>query len=223
MNLSTYEMPRETELKLLAQSRRAFHNAASNALIRQLLEEVDYDVEEIQAGQTHAAEAQAAYDACEKEKTQKRMAHIDFTKKKEALKKRYSTHRKKASALFDESPEVKITLGIVKRTPKAHFKWLQSVKGFYGAAIANERIRTQFASMRVSQAELQAARQLILAVEEAYSAYLEQKRKASRAVEAKNKVLAALKKRLSAFYRIASIALEDQIQLMESLDKIIKG
>ncbi len=107
--------------------------------------------------------------------------------------------------------------------PTTYLSSMDSVKVFYKEALENQEILTALQVLKVSTEELQTTQGLINDVEKLRNEYLNEKGESQEATKVKDEALKQLDKWMRNFYAVASIALEDNPQLIESLGKVVKS
>lgn len=213
----------QTDLETIEKSRVALENATTNSQISQLLEEVGFGGTKLEEGKALSNQAFASYESNKTENVEASLAYDLFDAKKMELNTLYRKHRKRAKVIFRENPEFLIKLDIHKATPTVYLSWLDSVKVFYKVALGTEVILTSLQTLKVSAEELQSAQGLIGNVEQLRNGYLNEKGESQEATKVKDNALKQLDKWMRNFYAVASIALEDHPQLVESLGKVVKS
>ncbi len=213
----------QTDLEAIETSRIALENATTNPLISKLLEEVGYGGTKLEEGKGLSKQALNAYESNKSENVEATLAHDAFDAKKKELNTLYRKHRKRAKVAFRESPSHLIQLDIHKAMPTTYLSSMDSVKVFYKEALENQEILTALQVLKVSTEELQTTQGLISDVEKLRNAYLNEKGESQEATKVKDEALKQLDKWMRNFYAVASIALEDNPQLIESLGKVVKS
>ncbi len=215
--------PMISEAQSLEQYRIALDNAQNQAQIAAILAEFGYDAETINEGKTLWQNASDAYTLNKTEDVETSQAYAAFASKKEELENKYRMHRKKAKIIFRNDVLILEQLGIKGSIPQAYLRWLEVLKKFYASALANENIQTKLLRLKLNTDELLASNNLISELEAARGEYLREKGESQDATKAKDQALAILDDWMSDFYAVAKIALEDNIQLMESLGKMVRS
>lgn len=211
------------DLQTLEQSRIALENAITNPQIAASLNEVGYGKAKLQEGKALLKKAQTAYDANKKEDVEASLAYTRFDGKKKELENEYRAHRKRAKVIFEDNPDILLRLDIHRATPTTYLSWMDSIKQFYTEATTDEAIKTALKTLKVKEDDLLVALGMIPQIEELRKAYLNEKGESQDATKVKDTALKDLDKWMRTFFSIASIALEDNPQLMESLSKLVKS
>ncbi len=215
--------PKTTEASTLEQARVALENVVTQTQIATIMAEFGYDAEAIAAGKTRWQSAYKAYTLNKTENDESTEAYATFTSQKEALASTYNLHRKKARVIFRKDPLTLEKLGIKGNLPQAYIKWLEVVKKFYTLASTDEAIKTKLSRLKITEEELAAGNTATSKLETARAEYLREKGESQDATKAKDQALANLDEWMSEFYAVATIALEDNPQLLESLSKLVKS
>ena len=95
--------------------------------------------------------------------------------------------------------------------------WLAQAKQFYINALADSEVLTKLAGFGITQAKLEAGKQLVDETEAANAAQKREKGDAQQATQDRDEAIDKLEDRLSDFIAIARIALEDKPQLLEKM------
>jgi len=213
----------QTDLEAIETSRIALENATINRQISKLLEEVGYGGTKLEEGKGLSRQALDAYESNRSENIEATLAYDAFDAKKYDLNTLYRKHRKRAKVIFRENPNFLIQLDIHEATSTTYLSWMDSVKTFYKAALSNEEILSSLQVLKVSAEELQSGQGFISDVEKLRNEYLNEKGESQEATKIKDEALKQLDKWMRNFYAVASIALEDNPQLIESLGKVVKS
>ena len=215
--------PNHSDAQVIEQSRVAIDNAQNQPLIASTMAEFGYDAEELKKGKQIWLNASNAYKLNLTEDDETNQAYENYISVKSDVEDSYKLHRKKAKVVFRNDPVTLEKLGIKGSEPKAHVKWVVIVKKFYTTAIADTEIQTKLARLKITPEELTAVSTSVSKLETARSEYLREKGESQDATKVKDKAIASLDDWMSEFYAVAKIAMEDNIQLLESLGKTIKS
>lgn len=215
--------PKTSEAALLEQYRVALENAENQPQIAAALAAVGYDAGVITQGKDLLAQTRTAYDTNKTEDDETSAAYNDFKTKKQELAKTYATHRKKAKVVFRNQPVIAEQLAITGSLPGAYVTWLETVKKFYSAALADTDIQSALSTLKLNPDDLNAANAMVAQVEAARAEYLKEKGESQDATKNKDAAFAQMDSWMSDFYAVARIALEDHPQLLEALSKVVKS
>ena len=215
--------PKVSEVQTIEQYRVALENAENQPQIATTMAEFGYDTEELQKGKQIWQNANNAYNLNKTEDDETNEAYATFVAKKENVEDAYSLHRKKARVVFRSDNITLEKLGIKGSIPQAYIKWLEIVKKFYATATTDTAIQSKLARLKITPEELTATNTLVSELEVARSEYMREKGESQDATLAKDQAIAKLDEWMREFYSVAKIAMEDNIQLLESLGKTIKN
>ena len=215
--------PKVSEVQTIEQYRVALENAENQPQIATTMAEFGYDTEELQKGKQIWQNANNAYNLNKTEDDETNEAYATFVAKKENVEDAYSLHRKKARVVFRSDNITLEKLGIKGSIPQAYIKWMEIVKKFYATATTDTAIQSKLARLKITPEELTATNTLVSELEVARSEYMREKGESQDATLAKDQAIAKLDEWMREFYSVAKIAMEDNIQLLESLGKTIKN
>ena len=212
-----------TEAEALEQYRVALENVESQPEIAAIMAEFGYNETLLAEGKALFTKTREAYDFNKKEDDETSESYQIFSTLKEELAKKYILHRKKAKVIFRKDAVTSNKLSISSSLPKAYINWLETIKKFYTVALASTEIQTKLSRLNLSPEELNETMQSIANLEQARSAYLREKGESQDATKLKDKVFGEMDEWMYEFYAVAKIALEDNLQLLESLGKHVKS
>jgi hypothetical protein len=214
---------KHSDAQVIEQSRIALDNVEKQPQIATTMADFGYDTEELQKGKQIWQNANNAFNLNKTEDDETSEAYVTFTNKKNELESAYKLHRKKARVIFRNDTLTLEKLGIKGGEPKAHVKWMEIVKKFYATATTDTAIQSKLARLKITPEELTATNTLLSELEVARSEYMCEKGESQDATLAKDQAIAKLDEWMREFYSVAKIAMEDNIQLLESLGKTIKN
>ncbi len=212
-----------TELELLEQSRVALENARANTQIYALLDEVAFGSSKLDEGKALLDAAKEAYNANIKEDQETAVSKTLLDKKLKELETLYRNHRRKAKVLFTNDSTILLKLDVHHAIPVSYLALMQTIKLFYAEALSNTQVSEALQNLKVSSEELTEANTLVTEVELLRLNYLNERGESQGATKSKDEALKNLEKWMRNFYAIAGIVLEDNPQLMESLNKTVKS
>jgi hypothetical protein len=212
-----------SEAETLEQYRVALDNAENQSEIASIMAEFGYDATMLAQGMALLTQTRQAYDANKTEDDETSAAYGTFSEVKAQLEETYSLHRKKAKVVFRKDALAMDKLAVSGSLPKAYIGWLETVKKFYSIATADANMQSKLARLQISAADLTAAAALITNLEAARAVYLKEKGESQDATKLKDAAFAKIDDWMSEFYAVAKIALEDHLQLLESLGKIVRS
>ena len=211
-----------SEVETLEQYRIALDNAESQAEIAAIMTELGFDSTVIEEGKVILIETRRAYDLNKTEDDETSAAYADFLGKKEQLEDTFNLHRKKAKVVFRNDPLTADRLAISGAMPRIYIKWIEAAKKFYSVASTDSTIQGKLARLKISTDDLTAGNTMISNLESARSVYLKEKGESQDATKAKDAAFAKIDDWMSEFYAVARIGLEDNLQLLEALGKLVR-
>lgn len=182
-----------------------------------------YDTTKIEIGNQLWQQANNAYNTNKSEDDETFEAYTTFSNQKKQLTQTYNLHRKKAKIIFRKKPVTLEKLAVTGTKPQAYINWLETLKKFYSTANTSAEIQEQLQTLNISQEEITNTITQINNLESARANYLKEKGESQDATKAKDQAFAKIEDWMRDFYAVASIALEDQPQLIEALSKQIKS
>ncbi len=212
-----------SETATLERYRVALENVVSQNEIATIMAEFGYDSALIEEGKQLFTQTRQVYDLNVKEDDETSLAYSNYSEKRHLLTDTYSLHRKKAKVIFRKDLETMKRLSLDGSIPAAYVKWLETAKKFYLEVLADTALQTKLSRLKITAEDLSAANTLISELEAARSEYLKEKGESQDATKQKDSTFANLDDWMSEFYAVARIALEDNIQLLESLGVIVRN
>lgn len=200
-----------------------FENISKNETLKNELAEYGYDSEEIAKGKALYDVATEKLDINKTETAEEKLAYDQFRKKFEALKKSYTTDRKKVKIIYKNEAATLSILGVKGTASIRITEFLDGVDTLYKQLKASEDLRKPLARLKITEEHITAQLEALEEVKTAYNAYTKEKGESQQATKDKDKALADLEKWVREFYAIAKIALEDQPQLLESIGKFMRS
>lgn len=212
-----------SETETLELYRVSLTNVATQAQIAAIMAEFGYDQDKITVGKSLLDKTRQAWDTNQQEDLESSVAYQTFADAKARLAKRYDLHRKKARIVFRNDLAAKAQLGVNKAMPRAFVSWLESIRKFYAAALADPSLQAALAPLKVTPEELALGQEGVAQVEQARAEYLREKGESQASTQLKDKAFSELDEWMRDFYDVARISLEDEPQLLESLGKQVKS
>ena len=213
----------QTEAEALEQYRVSFENVEKQPEIATIMAEFGYDETLLTEGKTLLTKTRAAIDFNKKEDDETSEAYKNFTTLKENLATTYTLHRKKAKVIFRKESTTLNKLSLSGSLPTAYIKWLETVKKFYTVASSDSEIQSKLVRLKITTEELNGTIEQISNLELARAEYLREKGESQDATKLKDKAFGEIDDWMSEFYAVAKIALEDNLQLLESLGKFVRS
>ena len=215
--------PNSSEVQILEQYRVSFENVENQSEIASIMAEFGYDETLIAEGKLLFNKTQDAYNNNKTEDDETSTAYNNFITLKDELAKIYMLHRKKGKVVFRKDSTTLNNLDLKGSIPRVYVKWLETVKKFYSVALSNDDIKTKLARLKVTPEELTTTNLKIQELETARAEYLREKGESQDATKLKDTAFIELDDWMSEFYAVAKIALEDNLQLLESLGKFVRS
>lgn len=212
-----------SEAQILEKYRIALTNVLNQTEIANQMAQFGYDTTKIEIGNQLWQQANNAYNTNISEDDETLEAYATFSNQKKQLAKTYNLHRKKAKIIFRKKPVTLEKLAVTGTKPQAYINWLETLKKFYSTANTSAEIQEQLQTLNISQEEITNTITQINNLESARANYLKEKGESQDATKAKDQAFAKIEDWMRDFYAVASIALEDQPQLIEALSKQIKS
>ena len=212
-----------SEAEVLEQYRVSFENVEKQSEIATIMAEFGYDETLLTEGKTLLTKTRQAFDFNKKEDDETSEAYKNFTTLKENLATTYTLHRKKAKVIFRKESTTLNKLSLSGSLPTAYIKWLETVKKFYAVASADSDIQSKLVRLKITTEELNGTIEQISNLELARAEYLREKGESQDSTKSKDKVFGEIDDWMSEFYAVAKIALEDNLQLLESLGKFVRS
>jgi len=213
----------KSEVAILEQYRVALENVKEQQEIASTMAEFGYTEEVLAEGEVLYTKTIDAYNNNQSEDDEKLAAYQEFEDAKQNLDQVYRLHRKKAKVVFRKQPEILEKLGVIGRVPNAYLKWLQNIKKFYSNAVGDTEIESKLARLKLTTEDLQEAVGFIAEVEDARATYLREKGESQDATKVKDEAFNNLDDWMGEFYAVAKIALDNNLQLLEALGKLVKS
>ena len=204
------------EDRLLA-AQIAIDNSLSDAEIQPFLAEYGYDAAKIGAGKALYDTAQDLHQIQIKEYGEQYAATDELKAKWDKGNAVYMRHIKVSRVAFenDRAAYHKLDLGGKRKVSLSG--WLAQSKQFYINALADSNVLTELAEFCITQAKLEAGKQLVDETEAANADQKKEKGEAQQATIDRDEAIDNLEGWMSDFIAIARIALEDKPQLLEKL------
>ncbi len=212
-----------SESELMELYRVSLKNVESQEKIASAMESFGYDKTNIDKGRQLANAISLSYVKKQQKTTEVIKAYNNFRAKYKIQSEIYSLHRKRAKFIFKEEPHILNRLSIKNKMPKSYTKWIKCVKMFYSEIVSEDIVAKSRYGLKFNAEELEASNNLILDIEQSRSEYISRRGESQNITKEKNKCLKKLNDWMSEFYKIARIALKDNIQLMEALGKKVKS
>ncbi len=209
--------------ELLRDYKVVFDNLQTQETIKTEMAEFGYDETEIAKGKALYDTANALYFHNIREDQETTSSHAIFSKKFELLLKVYKVDRKKAKIIFRNEEEKLKVLKIKGLIPRRHAELLTVIEVFYTTLQQNEELKSPLKRLKITDEHISSQLSQLTDTNASYSDYIREKGESQDATKQKEEAIKALEKWMSEFYSIAKIALEDNLQLLESIAKFIRS
>ena len=214
---------KKSEAASLEAYRVALENVTAQERIASKMLELGYDDAVLAEGRSLLKETLEKYQANRLEESERSDAFDRFTSLWGELDQTYTLHRKKVKVIFKDEPALLEKLGSDKQIPSPYVNWVQVLKAFYNALLADAEIQQKVKRLKLSVEDMQAALYKIEQLDKARAEYMKEKGESQDATQIKNDAFARMDSWMSEFYAVARIALDDSPQLLEALGKPVKS
>ncbi len=209
--------------RTLGLCRVALANAEKHNRISKALEDIGYGAETLNAGKMLLEETRRVFISSVDEKHYLKSSSRAFSKRKAELSAMYELHREKARLVYLERDETADLLAVLGNIPRHYDRWIETVRKFYTAALADQSIQDELVRMKITQDDLNAGLAKVEEVEVAREDHMLHKGESQDLTKAKNEAFEKLHNWMKTFYHAAKISVNGRTQLLESLGKIVKG
>jgi len=214
---------KKSEAASLEAYRVALENVTAQERIASKMLELGYDDAVLAEGRNLLKETLEKYQSNRQEESERSDAFDRFTSLWGELDQTYTLHRKKVKVIFKSEPALLEKLGSDKQIPSPYVKWVQVLKTFYNALLADVEIQQKVKRLKLSVEDIQAALFKIDQLDKARAEYIKEKGESQDATQIKNDAFARMDSWMSEFYAVARIALDDSPQLLEAIGKPVKS
>ncbi|WP_158837818.1 hypothetical protein [Polaribacter sp. L3A8] len=208
---------KKSEIALLEQWHIAIENSQQQTEIATRITNFGYDATKIEEGKNLLTSTQNIWQFNKQEDQETTAAFNTFKTKRETLFNLYSLHRKKAKAKFKRQPQVLAQLQLVGTTPTIYISKIQTIQHFYTQINQNTNLKTDLLSYNITEEELTQAQTLLTETQQARANYLKEVGESQDATKQKDQALQTMANWMQDFYAMASIALENNPQLLEAI------
>ncbi|QTD39021.1 hypothetical protein JL193_07165 [Polaribacter batillariae] len=208
---------KKSEAALLEQWHVAIENSQQQTEIATQITNFGYDTAKIEEGRALLNATQTVWQNNQQEDQETTAAFNAFKAKREALFTLYNQHRKKAKAKFKRQPQTLVQLQITGTIPTIYISKIETIQHFYTQIVQNPSIKTELLSYNITEEELAQGQDLLTETQQARTHYLKEVGESQDATKQKDKALKTMENWMQDFYAMASIALENNPQLLEAL------
>ncbi len=213
----------KTNEQVLFDSETIFINLKSHPLIKATLAEYGYTDEKVAEGETIYLFARNTYNGLRKEEAEKTVARKNLNRKAEEFSTVYNRQRKSAKIIFRRDPMVIKQLAIEGELPGTLSSRLEEARNYYRVIKADTSLAEKLLPMKITPEEIVRGETLASDTEKARATYLVEKGEKEDATAQKNAAFRNNDYWISELKAVASIAFEDNPQLLEALTKRVKS
>lgn len=181
-----------------------------------------YTAEKITVGKQLLSNADAVKSVQVKEQGEMQQAQSNYDNEKAAANKEYMKHLSVARIVFKTNVQAIKTLELGGKRAVRIAEWIQQGRNFYKAILANAEWLAMMAEFGQTSEILNAALEKLETVSTLLETLKKETGEAQNATVVRDEKFAELIEWLSDYEEIASIALEDQPQLLEKLGVVVK-
>jgi len=214
---------RLTEESFLQSMDIAIENAKAQAQIAAALSKYKFGTDELDKGRVLLESAKQSFHNNSKETVESKNAYRLFSEKRELLHSEFVSYRNIAKVIFRKDPNIVDLLSLTGAIPEAYATWLEYVKRFYKNSLTNETVTAGFVDFGITTEALTQASENLTAVEDLRRDYMRERGESQDATKLKDESFQKAEEWLSDFFFVARIALADNLQLLESLGKVVKS
>ena len=214
---------KKSEAALLEKWQTALTNSQAQPQIATQIAKYGYDAAKIAEGQALQDQAKALWQITKQEALETTQAYNAFKTAKKELYTTYSTHRKKAKAKFMQQPEILVQLELTSKLPQAYTSKMQTIQQFYTQLAQNTTLATALQTYSITPEQLEQAQASLTKTQQARIAYLREQGESQDATKQKDKAITNIEVWMQNFYAMATLALEDNPQLLEAIGRFRKS
>lgn len=208
-----------TQAEALLKYRTALTNAKSEPTLATILGEFGYDADKIKQGEALLAATEKAFEFTAQENKEKQEAYTKYRNQYTTALDTYALDRKKAHVVFRRQPEIRKSLGLHNKTNTSLAEHIKMMKAFYTLLSTNSELATPLETLKITSAHLTKQLEEITALEKSIADYHREKGESEEATKKKEAALKELADWMGEFFTVAKIALADDKQLLEALNK----
>ena len=211
-----------SESETLMKYELSFENVKNQPIIAQQMADCGYDAVKIKEGKDLLAACQKEREVSQKEGGGATEAYNEYHKKETEIKELFKKHRKRGRVAFVKDPVAMKILGLSGNLPRAHAKWVDSMRIFYKGLKNKPELLAKVARFKITLAVVDANLALIDEMETRLAAYKKEKGESEDATSSKDMAFEKIDTWMTEFYANAKIALEDHPQLLEALGIVVR-
>ena len=212
-----------SEAQILENYRVALENVETQAEIAAALTEFGYDTTVIANGKQLYEVARQAFDSNKTEDQETTAAYNAFDLQLKKVYDQFLRLRKKVRIVFRNDPVVLKNLGVSSSIPHPYVKKVEAVRNTLQTLNNDTASLQKMATLKVTPEEISGALSDLAQLETLRAAYLREEGESQSATKAKDSALGNLGSWMRDFFDVAHIALEDNPQLLESLNILVRN
>ncbi len=206
--------------KQVAQSRIALKNARDEADLQAVLAPFGYDPARIDEGLALIEAVQEEMDGQSIQYAERYGATMALQEKAEAVRVAYTRHTKLARVAFEPDTPGYTRLALAGRRSRNRAAWMAQARQFYDTLLDDAALLQTTSAYTLDQQTAEATRAALDAVEAAQLKQVKETSKARQATRRRDEAVAALRRYMKDFNRIARIATEPHPQLREKMGMV---
>lgn len=213
--------PRKSEKVVLLSYKTGLENVMNIPEIQKKMIEHGYGETKIAEGKELHTKANSLYLSNKDKATHSKNTWAAFNTKWKELQAVYRMHRKKAKIAFHNERELAEQLPIKSPVPTKLADWMEQSSLFYTNIANNKDLSAALLVLKVDDTAIKKAQADYKDLEAARFLYIKAKDESQNERNKKDLALKKLANWMSLFYRTARLALADDLQLLESFDKLM--
>lgn len=212
-----------SEEQILEDYKVALYNAVKKPRVVEAMARLGYNGEVIAKGQSLYDITRNFWEVNKTEDAETIKIREVFHAKYGELDEIHDRHYKLARIVFRSDLDIMVDLCLIDRAPRSYAKWLNGVKSFYSKTLKNTELQQKLARLNVTPEELAHGYKLIAPIEQVRAEYVSEMSESQDATRTKDDAFDQLDDWMSEFYMVAAVALEDNPELLESLDLLVRS
>jgi hypothetical protein len=201
----------------------ALANALNDQTILDALTLYGYNAEKINTGKTLAEECSSLMSSQKLEYAEQKGATAEFQDKLEAADTAYMKSLRVARIAFKNDADAIEALALNGERKGTYSGWITQVEAFYDNLLANDEWMTVMGNFGYTPEKVQGEKALVDDVVQANITQEEEKGEAQKATQERDRKIDELNEWMSDFREIASVALDDDNQLLEKLGILVRS
>ena len=207
-------------IKLVSKSRIALTNARNEADLQAVLQPFGYDPVRLDEGLALVEAVQEEVYGRESQYAERSMATDTLQGQEAAVRAAYVRHVKLARVAFEPETPGYTRLTLAGRRSRNRAAWMAQARQFYDTLLDDAALLQTTSAYTLDQQTAEATRAALDAVEAAQLKQVKETSKARQATRRRDEAVAALRRYMKDFRRIAKIATEPHPQLREKMGMV---